>query len=80
MDVNGYNIRPSKHFITTWMKKWDYDIYALRSALENSYEVKKVGKRKYEAFFRAKEKGRKLIFVKDEEFKDIFVITGAEGT
>lgn len=79
MDINGYKIRPSKHFILTWMRKWDYDVDSLRSAIENAYRVEKVGKYKYEAYTKTKGKSRKLIFIKDEEFKDIFVITGAEG-
>lgn len=79
MDISNYKIRPSKHFILTWMRKWDYDIYALRNALENAYNINKVGKYKYELYFRAKGKSRKLIFIKDEEYKEIFIITGAEG-
>ena len=80
MNVSGYKIRPSKHFILTWMRKWDYDIDSVRDALSNAYRVEKVGKYKYEAYTRAKGKSRKLIFVKDEENKEIFIITGAEGT
>jgi acyl-CoA-binding protein len=38
-----------------------------------------VGKYKYEAYFRVKGKSRKLIFIRDEEYKEIFIITGAEG-
>lgn len=79
MDTNGYKIRPSKHFILTWMRKWDYDIYDLRNALENAYKVDKVSKSKYEAYIQAKGKSRKLIFIKDEGYKEIFIITGAEG-
>ena len=79
MDISSYKIRPSKHFISTWMRKWDYDINSLRNALSDAYKVDKVGKYKYEAYFRAKGKSRKLIFIKDEEYKEIFVITGADG-
>ena len=79
MDISNYKIRPSKHFISTWMRKWDYDINSLTNALENAYKVNKFGKYKYEAYFRVKEKSRKLIFIKDDEYKEIFVITGAEG-
>ncbi len=79
MDIDGYKIRPSKHFILTWMRKWDYDIDSLRSAIQNSYRIEKVGKYKYEAYTKAKGKSRKLIFIKDEGLKDIFIITGAEG-
>lgn len=79
MNIEGYKIRPSKHFISTWMRRWDYDIRALANALENAYKTKKVGKYKYEAYFKSKEKSRKLVFIKDEEYKEIFIITGAEG-
>ena len=79
MNTSDYKIRPSKHFILTWMRKCDYDIYLLMDALENAYKVNKIGKKKYESYTRAKGKSRKLIFIKDEEYKEIFIITGAEG-
>ncbi len=79
MDFSGYKVRPSKHFILTWMRKWEYDAYTLRKALENAYKIDKVGKYKYEAYTRAKGRSRKLIFLKDAERKEIFIITGAEG-
>lgn len=79
MNISDYKIRPSKHFVSTWMRKWDYDIYALRTAIERAYKIDKVGKNKYEAYVRTKGKSRKIIFVKDEEYKELFVITGAEG-
>ena len=78
MDTGGYKIRPSKHFILTWMKKWDYDVDSLRDALENAYKIDKVGKHKYEAYTGAKGKSRKLIFIRDDECKEIFMITGTE--
>jgi len=77
MDVSSYKIRPSKHFVLGWMRKWGYDIEMLRNILESS-EIQKVGKHKYEAYFKQKG-GRKIIFVIDEEYKEIFIITGAEG-
>ncbi len=80
MEITKYKIRPSKHFILTWMRKWGYDQQGLQSALEQAYKVEKVGKYKYEAYVRTKGKSRKLIFIKDEEYKEIFIITGAEGT
>ena len=79
MNLADYKIRPSKHFILTWMRKGDYDIYLLKNVLENAYKIDKVGKCKYEAYIRAKGKSRKLIFIKDDKHKTIFVITGAEG-
>ena len=80
LNINKYQIRPSKHFIVTWMRKWDYDTIALQNAIENSYKIEKVGKYKSEAYFRAKGKSRKLIFIKDDQNKEIFIITGAQGT
>lgn len=80
MNTSGYSIRPSKHFIMTWLRKWDWDTDTLRTAIEQAYRVEKVGKRKYESYTRAKGKSRKLIFVKDDEARVIFVITGTEGT
>lgn len=79
MDLTGYAIRPSKHFISTWMRKWDYDIESLRRAIEEAYKTEKVGKHKYETYTRAKGTSRKIIFVKDDLCKELFVITGAEG-
>jgi len=79
MDTTGYKIRPSKHFIVTWMRKWDYDIYSLRGALESAYKIEKVGKHKYEAYIRRKGKSRKLVLIKDDEYKEILIVTGAEG-
>ena len=79
MNVRDFKIRPSKHFILTWMRKWDYDVNQLKSALENAYKEIKVGKNKYEVYLRSKGKSRKLILIKDDEYKDIFIITGAEG-
>lgn len=79
MDITGYRVRPSKHFVLGWMRKWDYDIVALKQKIENAYRVDKVGKNKYEVYFRAKGKSRKFILIKDEAYKEVFIITGAEG-
>ncbi|MBU0930298.1 MAG: hypothetical protein KJ623_04485 [Nanoarchaeota archaeon] len=79
MDIIGYKIRPSKHFVLGWMRKWDYDIYSLKGILEKAEKIEKVGKYKYEVYIKAKGKSRKLIFIKDDEYKEIFIITGAEG-
>ncbi|MFH1072269.1 MAG: hypothetical protein V1743_02470 [Nanoarchaeota archaeon] len=80
MNLEGWKIRPSKHFILGWMRKWNWDVHELRKALEGARKVDKVGKNKYEVYIHTKGKGRKIIFVKDEEMKELFVITGAEGT
>ncbi|SRR3989338_1600429 len=80
MDYGRYKIRPSKHFILTWMRKWEYDMSTVRSALGNAYKTEHVGKQKYEAYVRHRGKSRKFIFIKDEAYKELFIITGAEGT
>jgi len=80
MDVIGYKIRPSKHFILSWMRKWDLNTDSLKSLLEEAQKVEKVGKNKYESYTRSKGKSKKLIFIKDEEYKEIFIITGTEGS
>lgn len=79
MDLEGYKIRPSKHFILGWMRKWDLNTDTIKVLLESAYKLEKVGKCKYEAYTKLRGKSRKLIFVKDEEYKEIFIITGAEG-
>ncbi len=71
-------IKPSKHFRNTWMRKWDYDMNDLRLALQEAYKIIKVGKEKYEAYTKYKcKKSRKIIFVAYPN--EIFIITGAEG-
>ena len=79
MDITGYKIRPSKHIIKTWMRKWDSDIETLKKNIETAYKINKVGKYKYEAYTKTKGGSRKIIFVKDDQNKEIFIITGAEG-
>jgi uncharacterized protein (UPF0128 family) len=79
MQTKGYNIRPSKHFILGWMRKWGYDITSLRNAIERAYKIKQVGIDKYEIYFKSKNKSRKMICIKDDINKEIFIITGAEG-
>jgi len=79
MDLIGYEVRPSRHFILTWMRKWDWDIYSLRKAIENADKIEKVGKTKYEAYIKTKMGSKKLIFIKDDDYKEVFIITGAEG-
>ena len=69
-------IKPSKHFRNTWLRKWDWDINQLRSALMNA-KIDQVGKNKYEAYMKVKKGSRKIIFVYTGE--EIFIITGAEG-
>lgn len=69
-------IKPSKHFRNTWLRKWDWDINDLRSALIRA-RIEKTGKTKYEAYIKDKKGSRKIIFVYTGD--EIFIITGAEG-
>lgn len=73
------DIRPSKHFRNTWLRKWDWDITDLRNALDESYKKVKIGKKKYEAYtkYRSKHRTKKIIYVEYED--EIFIITGTEG-
>jgi len=78
-DIKNYKIRPTKHFVLGWMKKWGLDEQQIIKLLENSQKIDKVGKYKYEAYYKSKGKSKKLIFVLDEDYKEIIIITGAEG-
>ncbi len=69
-------IKPSKHFRNTWLRKWNWDINDLRSALIVA-RIEKTGKTKYEAYVKDKKGSKKIIFVYTED--EIFIITGAEG-
>ena len=69
-------IKPSKHFRNTWLRKWDWDINDLRSELMRA-RIEKIGKTKYEAYAKDKKGSRKIIFVYTGD--EIFIITGAEG-
>lgn len=81
MTINfDVEIKPSKHFRNTWMRRWNYDINDLRIALKEAYKIDKIGRIKYEAYtrYQAHGKSRKIIFVVYPT--EIFIITGAEGT
>lgn len=60
------------------MRKWDWDQFDLREALREGYQVSKAGKGKWEVLIR-KRGEKKLVIVYDEQTKEVFVITGAEG-
>ncbi|MEK6907217.1 MAG: hypothetical protein AABW45_01700 [Nanoarchaeota archaeon] len=81
ISYDEYEIKPSKHFVLGWMRKWNFDIEDIRDALKNAYKIDKVGKIKYESYTRrgSSGKSRKIIFVVYEDEKQIFIITGAEG-
>ncbi len=60
------------------MKRWGWDQVDLREALREAYRVSRTGRSKWEVFIR-KKGAKKLVLVYDEEFDEVFVITGAEG-
>jgi len=72
-------LRPSKHFRNRWMRRWDWDMYELRTGLKESYKTVKVGSRKFEVYTRhgARRGGsRKLIVV---DYPGEIIISGAAG-
>ena len=79
INFDEVKIRSSKHFILTWMRKWNWDIYDIRNALQRNYKIEKVGRNKYEVYIHSKYGSKKLIFILDEELNEIFIITGSEG-
>lgn len=81
IDFDHQEIRPSKHFRNTWMRKWDWDMHDLRTALKEAAIVQ-VGKHKYEAItkYKAKGKSRKLILMADEMEQVVYLVTGTEGS
>lgn len=69
-------IKPSKHFRNTWLRKWNWDMHHLRSVLMTA-RMEQIGKDKYEAYVKDKKGTKKIIFVYTGE--ELFIITGAEG-
>lgn len=74
-DINSRALEASRHFLTKWMQKWNWDYVELREAIAES-EIEKVGRNKFEAW---NGRGKKIIFVYYKEFETIFVISGSEG-
>lgn len=78
IDFATVEIRPTKHCILTWLRKWDWGIEEVRNGLTTAYKIDKVGNNKYEAYCNCGKKSRKLIFARHESA--IVIITCAEGT
>ena len=78
IDFDKLEIKPTKHFALGWMRKWGFDINDIRNALKEA-KIEKIGKTKYEAYFGNKNKGKKLIYVINEEENKLLIITGVEG-
>lgn len=81
MNFDELEISVSKHFRNTQLRKWDWDIHDLRTALKEAHKIEKIGKYKYEAYtkYRSSGKTKKLIFVVYEFDKILYLITGVEG-
>lgn len=77
-DPDEVRIRVSKHFRTTWMRKWGWDQYSLRDAVREAYRASQVAAAKWEIFVRKKGE-KKLVIVYDAQTEEVHVITGAEG-
>ena len=77
-DINKCKLETSKHFKNTWMRKWNWDYHDLRESIREAYEIKKIGKKKFEIYVRKKGE-KKIIAVYYIEFDTIFIITGSEG-
>ncbi len=60
------------------MRRWGWDQLDLREAIREAYRVSRTGRSKGEVFIR-KKGTKKLGLVYDEEFDEVFVLTGAEG-
>ena len=78
LNVDKAKLEASKHFKNTWMRKWDWDYHDLREAIREAYEIKKIGKKKFEIYVRKKGE-KKIIVVHYIEFNTIFIITSSEG-
>jgi hypothetical protein len=77
-DIDTCKLVISKHFKNTWMRKWDWDYHDLREAIRDAYQIKKIGKKKFEIYVRKKGE-KKIIVVYYIEFNTLFIITGSEG-
>ena len=60
------------------MRKWDRDQIDLREALRDAHRALRVGKGKWEIFVQ-KKGHKKLVVAYDDEYDEVFVITGSEG-
>ena len=77
-DIDKCKLETSNHFKNTWMRKWDWNYHDLREAIREAYEMKKIGKKKFEIYVR-KKREKKIIASYYIEFDTVFIITGSEG-
>lgn len=77
-EIETVTIEISKHFALGYMGPWGWDLFDLREAIKEAYQVKKVGKEKYEIY--TQKKGfKKIITVYYDESQTLFCITGSQG-
>ena len=77
-DIDRVHVYVSKHSRNTWMRKRDWDQTDLREALRDALRVLRVGKGKWEILVR-KKGHKKLVIAYDDEYDEVFIITGSEG-
>lgn len=77
-DLDSFEIRPSKHFRNTKMRKWDWDVHDVREALAKPTKVVKRSSAKFEVWVR-KSGSKKLILACYSEERVVLIVTGTEG-
>ena len=77
-DLERCHLKVSKHLRNTRLRTWGWDYHDVRDALRQAYRLKRLGRRKFEAWVQ-KDGSKKLIFVYDEAEDCVFVITATEG-
>lgn len=77
-DIETVEIVVTKHFALGWMRKWGWDMPALRNAIIHAYKTERVGNEKYEVYVN---KGgfRKIITVYYDTENKLVCITGTQG-
>lgn len=78
LDIEGFEIEPSKHFRNTKMRPWNWDVNDLRDAISQASKVVRRGKNKLEVWTR-KDGSKKLIIAYFDDERLLLVITGTEG-
>ncbi len=77
-DIETVQLEASKHFTLKYLKTWNWDFYDLRDSIRAAYDIKRIGKEKYEIY--VERKGfKKIITVYYAGENVLFCITGSEG-
>jgi hypothetical protein len=77
-DLDSIELRPSKHFRNTKMRKWDWDVHDLRECLRSPIRVVRRGSSKVEVWVR-KDGSKKLVLAYSLGENVVLIITGTEG-